>query len=261
MSENNDIILHENVLTMLSEMEEVFKRFDIDYYLAGAFARDIYYQQKQSNKDYRKTDDIDLAVFINKEEVYNEVIDALVATGSFIRDEDEIIKLHYKQSLEVDLIPFGDIENLDREVKLTKPKAFTLQMPGFLEVFPFIEIVEAGNLTLKTCPIEGLIMLKLISWDDRNYRTKDLIDIDNIVDAYFDWNADEIYIDYAEVMEIYDVNDLDYYLKNISAHVIGKKIHLLLENSPDLLERVIGILDKKNNPRWRAIKNGLTETE
>ena len=57
MSENNEIILHENVLTMLSEMEEVFKKFEIDYYMAGAFARDIYYQKKQSDKEYRKTND------------------------------------------------------------------------------------------------------------------------------------------------------------------------------------------------------------
>ena len=90
-------------------------------------------------------------------------MDALVATGSFMRDEKEIIKLHYRLGIEVDLIPFGEIEDEKRDVKLTKPKAFTLQMPSFAEASAFTEIIKSGHLTLRTCPIEGLIMLKLIS--------------------------------------------------------------------------------------------------
>jgi predicted nucleotidyltransferase len=110
MSEQNEIILDPNTITMLTEMEAVFSKFDIDYYLAGAFARDIQFQTKQPDSNFRKTDDVDLAVCISHEDRYNEVMDALVETGSFVRDEKEIIKLHYKLGIEVDLIPFGEMK-------------------------------------------------------------------------------------------------------------------------------------------------------
>jgi len=257
MSEQNEIILDPNIITMLTEMEAVFRKFDIDYYLAGAFARDVQFQIKQPDSNFRKTDDVDLAVCISHEDRYNEVMDALAVTGSFVRDEKEIIKLHYRLGIEVDLIPFGEIEDETRTVKLTKPKAFTLQMPGFAEAAAFTEEIKSGNLTLNTCPIEGLVMLKLISWDDRPHRTHDLTDIDNIIDAYFDWNSDEIYSSHFEVMEKYDTNDSHFYLRKISAHIIGLKMKSLLANSLELFERVKAILKKKQNPRWEALINGL----
>jgi predicted nucleotidyltransferase len=259
MSEQNEILLDPNILTLLTEMEVVFNKFGIDYYVAGAFARDIQFQTKQPDSNFRKTNDVDLAVCINHEDHYNGVMDALVATNSFVRDEKEIIKLHYRLGIEVDLIPFGAIEDEKRNVKLSKPKAFTLQMPGFAEAAAFTEEIKSGSLLLRTCSIEGLIMLKLISWDDRTERTHDLTDIDNIIDAYFNWNSDEIYSDHFEVMEKYDTNDLHFYMPKISAHIIGLKMKLLLADSTELFQRVKKILKKKTNPRWEALLNGLNE--
>lgn len=259
MSEQNEIILDPNIITMLTEMEAVFRQFEIDYYLAGAFARDVQFQTKQPDSNFRKTDDVDLAVCISHEERYNEVMDALEATGSFVRDKKEIIKLHYKLGLEVDLIPFGEIEDENRDVKLTKPIAFTLQMPGFAEAAAFTEEIKSGNLTLNTCPIEGLVMLKLISWDDRPQRTHDLTDIDNIIDAYFDWNSDEVYEFHNDIFNSYEGVEAAMWEKVISAHIIGRKMKPLLAGSPELHERVNTILKKKQNPRWEALLNGLNE--
>lgn len=259
MSEEKEIILDPNIIVMLTEMEVVFNQFEIDYYLAGAFARDIQFQKKEPNSNFRKTNDVDLAVCISHEDHYNEVMDALVATGSFVRDEKEIIKLYYRLGIEVDLIPFGEIEDEKRIVNLKKPRAFTLQMPGFAEASAFTEEITSGGLILKTCPIEGLVMLKLISWDDRPQRTKDITDIDNIVDAYFNWNHDEIYANHFEIMEKYDTADSEFYLPNVAAHIIGLKMKRFLVNSPELFTRLNKILAKKQNPRWVAIRNGLNE--
>lgn len=259
MSEEKEIHLDPLAIKMLHEMEVIFGKFGIEYYLAGAFARDVQFQRKNPESFIRKTDDIDLAVCISHEEKYNEVMDELVATGSFTRDEKEIIKLHYRLGKEVDLIPFGKIESAERVVHLTKPKAFTLQMPGFAEAFPFIEIIRSGNLVLNTCPVEGLVMLKLISWDDRPQRTHDLDDIDNIVDAYFDWNADEVYEFHHDIFDKYEETKAAMWQPVIGAHIIGRKMKPILASSPDLLARVLAILEKKENPRWEALKNGLKE--
>lgn len=259
MSEQNEIILDPNIISLLTEMETVFSKFGIDYYFAGAFARDIQFQTKQGKSNFRKTDDVDLAVCISHEDRYNEVMEALEATGSFERDKKEIIKLHYRLGIEVDLIPFGEIENNKREVKLTKPIVFTLQMPGFAESAAFTEEITSGKLKLKTCPIEGLIMLKLISWDDKPERTHDLTDIDNIIDAYFDWNSDEVYEYHNDILNTYDDVEPAMWQKVISAHIIGRKMKPLLAGSPELFKRVNKILRMKPNPRWEALQKGLNE--
>jgi len=199
-----------------------------------------------------------LAICISHEDRYNEIMDALVATGSFSRNQKETIKLHYRLGIEVDIIPFGGIEDENRVVRLTKPIAFSLQMPGFAEAAAYIEEIKSGNLILKTCSVEGIVMLKLISYNDRPQRTHDLTDIDNIIDAYFYWNSDDVYANHFEIMEIYETDD-SLYLPKISAHVIGRKIKLLLDNSPDVYHRVLDILANSPNPRWEAIKNGLNE--
>ncbi len=259
MSDYNEIILHPDILKMFSEMEPVFKKFEIEFYLAGAFSRDIQFGLRQSKEKFRKTEDVDLAVFVNHENNYNELMEALVDTGLFERHEKEIIKLTYRSRIEIDLIPFGEIENEKREVRLTKPKVFTLQMPGFLEVFPFVDTINSGDLTLKTCPIEGLIMLKLISWSDRTHRTHDLTDIDNIIDAYFDWNVDEVFQFHYDIFEKYRDVEPALWENIISAHIIGRKMKLILESSPELKKRVLHILNKRENHRWEGLRNGLTE--
>ena len=132
-------------------------------------------------------------------------------------------------------------------------------MPGFLETFPFIEDIRAEKLILKTCPLEGLVMLKLLSNNSKPDRTHDLIDIDNIIDAYFDWYADEIYTTHSELFEIYDVEDLHYYMPMVAAHLIGRKMNNILKANTDLKNRIIGIVEKKENPRLKAIYNALRE--
>jgi predicted nucleotidyltransferase len=257
MSERSEISLDTVTVQILHAMEVVFRGFDIEYYVVGAFARDVQFLTKNSETFARKTNDIDLAVCVNNEDKYNALIDALVATGSFTRDKDEIIKLHYRLGNEVDLIPFGEIEDKKRVVHLTKPKVFILQMPGFTEVFPFIETIKSGNLLLNVCPVEGLIMLKLLSWDDRPHRTHDLEDIDTIIDAYFDWNADEVYHSHNDIFERYDNEDPARWQSVIAAHIVGRKMKPMLEVAPDLHERILRILEKKENPRWVGIRNGL----
>lgn len=259
MSEQNDCLLHPLVIEMLYEIEKTLARYKINYYLVGAFARDVQFKRMGLLKSFRRTDDIDIALYVSCEDHYHEVINDLLASGNFTRDANEVIKLYYKKGLELDLIPFGEIENDCREVRLTSPKVFTLQMPGFLEIFPFIERVKSGDLTLHTSPLEGLIMLKLISNNDRPSRSHDLEDINNIIDVYFDLFSDEIFGEHNDLFELYDVNDLYFYQPKIAAHVLGRKMKQLLEPATDLYQRLVRILENSKNKKLRALLNGLSE--
>lgn len=184
----------------------------------------------------------------------------MINSGDFSAHETETIKLIYKQSIEIDLLPFGGIENKSRETHLHKPRLFVMDVPGFQEAYVDIEEFRLeNNIKLKVCSLEALVLLKLIAYDDNPGRTKDITDIEHIISVYFDLNADKIYSDQLQVLDLYDTNDNDY-LKLVSARIIGRHIGGLLINSIDLCKRVVGILHRKtSSPFYYAIEEGIID--
>lgn len=50
----------------------------------------------------------------------------------------------------------------------------------------------AEGISLSVCSLEGLVILKLIANNINPDRTKDIIDIEHILEVYFELNANEI---------------------------------------------------------------------
>ena len=252
-----DYILNDGVKELLIKLEAVLRKIGIDFYIVGAVARDIQLSVDPALAPHRKTKDVDIAIMIADEKQYYEVKRELLATEGFTAHETKAIKFFYKQSIELDLLPFGDIENEDRETRIHKPRLFVMDMPGFLEVLPVakeIELVEGTN--LKVCSLEGLVLLKLIAYSDDSQRTKDLTDIDHIISVYFDLDPDLIYDNYMDLLDQYDPNN-PIYLQLISARIIGIKIGHLLKDSLPLNERVLNIINKRPLETWQAMATGV----
>jgi predicted nucleotidyltransferase len=244
----------EQVAAMLKAIEPVLQQFDIDFYVVGAIARDI---QLGEFAHARKTNDVDLAIRVGDEKQFNALKAALVETGDFTAHKTEAIKLFYKKAIEVDLLPFGEIEGENRDVTLHEPKLFQINMPGFKEIYPYVEWIELEDVGgLKICSLEGLVLLKLIAYDDRPARTKDITDIDHILKYFFEINQDDIYEDHFDLMDIYDTRDKDY-LALVGAHVIGRKLKKIIGEDQQLRERILKILDKRPTHLWGAISSSL----
>jgi predicted nucleotidyltransferase len=102
----------------------------------------------------------------------------LLDTGYFKGHNSEPIKLFYKEAIELDLLPFGGIQNEAYETTLHKPKLFVMDIPGFKEALMYTdEIVIDDKLKLNVCSLEGLVILKLFAFADRPDRIKDIVDI------------------------------------------------------------------------------------
>jgi len=164
------------IAAMLSDMDVVFKEHDVDFYLVGAVARDIWLSADEEMAALRKTKDVDLAVMLSSAEQFSKLKEALIRTGDFEAHPTEAIKIFHKNAIEVDLLPFGEIESATRMTHLKDP-TFVLHMPGFREAYPFAGELQISNeTTVKVCSIEGVVLLKLISYQDRPQRTKDVSD-------------------------------------------------------------------------------------
>jgi predicted nucleotidyltransferase len=249
------------VLELLAAAEKIFKQFGVEFYLVGALARDIHLAANPAFMPQRKTKDIDIAILISDEDQFYAIKEAMVNSGDFSAHETETVKLIYKQSIEIDLLPFGGIENEQREALLHKPRLFVMDVPGFLEAYIDIEEFKLeNNVKLKVCSLEAIILLKIIANDNNPGRTKDITDIEHIISVYFDLNDEKIYQERGDVLDLYDTNDNDY-LKLVSARIIGRHIGNLLTNSVDLHRRVIAILRRKNSIPYRyAIEEGMIDT-
>ena len=169
------------------------------------------------------------------------------------------VKLIYKEGIEVDLLPFGEIENADRELRLNRHTLLVMDMTGFREVYPFTETIKvAEDLSLNVCTPEGLIILKLIANNDNPSRTKDITDIEHLLKVYFELHADEIYSEYMDAMELYDTADNNY-LQLVSARVAGRKIKMILTAHTSTTKQIKFILTKRPAAAWQAMLDELND--
>lgn len=249
-------LLEAPVLEMLSDMEPILKSLGIEFYIVGAIARDI---QLGDHVNTRKTKDVDIAIQVGNEKQFIALKELLIASGDFEAHPKEAIKLFYKSALEIDLLPFGDIENDDREIRLSEPTLFVINMPGFREAYPFVtELHLQSGQQLKICSLEGLVMLKLIAYGDKPSRTKDIADIDHIIQNYFDLFQDNVYDDHFDAMDLYETENIEY-LTLVGARVIGRKIKLILNTDEELLSRIANTLEKRPTTTWQALFLGLKD--
>jgi len=247
------------ILELLVVFSQVVKGLGIDYFVVGALARDIRLSATPEHTPRRATKDVDIAIMVGSEREFEQVKQALVATGVFTAHETLAIKLLYKQAIEVDLLPFGQIEGLDGEVRVDTPRPFVLDVPGFKEVMPTATMLTIDAVEIKVCSLEGIILLKLFANADNPSRTKDISDIEHILKAYFYLATEAIFTDFADVPDLYVTADPDY-LTLVSARVVGRIMKGMLRDTPSLLMRLRRILQEKTpNRYWPEMYAGLGE--
>lgn len=247
MTQNSEIF-DPYVEEILSLVSNACADLEIDFYLAGAVARDYHLSSIKDYKPKRVTEDIDVVVKVANEEQFIALKELLISKGDF-REHTEPIKLIYKDGFELDLLPCGAIEE-NGETRLTQPKAFVLDMPGFALLNELAISVEWNeNVNARVCPLEGIVLLKLLAWDNRKERTKDLFDIDTIIQMYFENHSSEVYDTYYDVLINNDSKNPDY-TTIVCAEVIGIKLKQILEPDTELRKRVIRILEIDKRPFW-----------
>ena len=180
---------------MLAALERGFAKFGIDFYLVGAVARDVWMSGIHGIAPRRTTADIDFAVLIQKKDDFTALTDYLVQAEGFRQYRENPFVLLWKDRTEVDLMPFGALADETGRVALTGIGFTTLQVPGFQEVYEagLPELELAGTHHFKFCTLPGIVLLKLIAWDDRpEARQDDIKDISDILNHFFEMYAEEI---------------------------------------------------------------------
>ena len=228
------------IIEMLSALERGFKKFDVDFYLVGAVARDVWMSGIHNIDPRRTTGDIDFAVLINTKRTYEALKEYLIEVEGFHPYKGNAYVLIWKGLTEVDLLPFGSIEDEDGSITVDNLGLTNISLQGFHEVYeeglPQLDL--EGKHQFKFCTLPGIVVLKLIAWDDRpEARRDDIKDISDILNHFFDMYDEKIWESHHD---LFIEEDTD--LKHIAARVMGREIKKIAIRNEKLFDRLEGIL-------------------
>ena len=227
----------EGARDVFASLNRALEALEIDFYLIGALARDTWFAQKGIRA--LGTKDIDFAVLVSDESQYQKLRHFLIKEEDFTESSSNEYVLFNRQGHQIDLLPFGAVEIEGKKI-VDKQGLFHTNISGFKEVYEegTEEVNFEGEYNFKVSTLAGIVILKLIAYDDRpEIRSNDIGDIAAIISHYFDLESDLIYDKHADLFAGEEQS-----LERIAARVLGRQMKLILNRNALLKERIISIL-------------------
>ena len=156
----------ENLTQFFESINQACKKYHIEYYVVGAFARDILLENIYGQPTGIATRDIDIAITVANWEEYSNLITELILQHNFCRGENPHNYIS-PENIFIDIIPYGKIES-DRTISFPPNFDTVMNMLGFQEVYTStITIVLDKKVEIQLASMEGIALLKFIAWKDR----------------------------------------------------------------------------------------------
>ena len=209
------------------------------------------------DREWRATEDIDLAINIDGWENYKKLTEILISKYQFEPESNIAHRFRYKKAILVDILPFGSIAGNDGSLFL--PPEFTrkISVIGFNEVYNFTEYLklsEDPGLEINVASLPGIVILKLFSWDEEYPERKhDASDIGIILTNYIDAGNQERFYE----SDLLEQKDFDYDIsvarflgrdiKNICSIKTLTALLEILERRKDLFAKEIEVSKDINN--------------
>ncbi|MEA5427913.1 hypothetical protein [Arcicella lustrica] len=246
----NQLRQQPEISEMLSALERGLTKYRVDFYLVGAVARDVWMSGINKIEPRRTTGDIDFAVFINNISTYDELREHLIYEEGFFPYKGNNFVLIWKGRTQVDLLPFGAIEDENGKVSTNGIGLTNISLQGFTEIYDegLPELNLEGEHQFKFCTLPGIVLLKMIAFDDRpEHRRDDIKDISDILNHFFDMYNEEIYTNHLDLF-----GEEEFSLRELSARVMGREIKKIAKRNLKLKERIMSILERNTNDKTNS---------
>ena len=189
--------------------------------LVGAMARDLLLFHAYGIKAKRGTEDIDLAFAVASWSDFEKLRELLLSNDIFRIHPNGAHKLMYRKQIEVDLIPFGGLENADGTISWPPDGDTVMSVLGFkeaLEASIDVRLPSARQVAVVSLPM--LAVLKVLAWSERRIIAprRDASDLLLILQNYLDaGNSERLY---SEASQLLESPDFDY--ERAGAWLAGK---------------------------------------
>jgi predicted nucleotidyltransferase len=237
--------IEQSLVETLNAVNEMARMLDIPFFLVGASARDIVFSALFNITTIRATLDLDLAIRVENWVKVQALIKRMLSSGLFTQDKQRQHRFVYKDSVFLDIIPFGELEKPPGFIKWPPKNDVIMSTIGFEDAFQSAISVRLSSdldLYVWVCTPSGLAILKLIAWNEKYpERDKDAKDLLFLMEQYLDAGNDSRLN--AEDSDLMDIEDFDYGLAG--ARLLGRDMAKIA--APETRSIVINILKKEIN--------------
>jgi predicted nucleotidyltransferase len=210
--------------------------------LIGAGARNVWLEIGGKKQPNRMTRDIDFAVLATDLQNFEKITNYLVNNEGFGRNPLQPYSLFSPQQIQLDFLPYGAIE-VHGEVTLAGMKS-PLQVHGLEDACNGAQdILYKGGGIVRVIPPEGIMLLKLIAFNDRpTHRGNDIDDLSMLLISAFDLFLEDIQQNHWDILDRYEPNDT--YSFVVGAHYLGRKMRQLSHSNEVLVTRLTSIISE-----------------
>lgn len=195
--------------------------------LVGAQARDLILVHGHRIPVARATADVDLGIAVDDWPQFEQFRQQLLAGGRFQAHSSTRHKLHYQAGFEVDLVPFGGLEQSDGTIALPLDGDPIMGVIGFQEALDSaIRVQLPDGQYIDTVCLPALVMLKIIAGEERHARRPgvDAADLLLLLSNYLECgNQDRLFNEHDDLT---DNSDFDYEIAG--AIMAGRDLQELL---------------------------------
>lgn len=178
-------------IALLAVVKAACEKLGARFVLAGATARDIQFEHRHGMRALTATRDVDVAVCAVSWTFHQQLVDELLATGQFKDDKKARQKLHFQRegdahSTQLDLVPFGPLEEPAGSITWEPERDFVMNVLGFDEAVNTADLIDiGGELVVPVVTIPAFVLLKLMAWCDRHARqNNDALDLYFVLSHY-----------------------------------------------------------------------------
>ena len=207
-------------------------------FIVGAQARDLLLQYVYDLPVLRATNDIDFGIIVESWDEFTKLRDDLIVDKKFQPHRTMRQRLVHESGLLIDLVPFGDLEEVSGQISWPPDFSIVMSTAGFAEAYDnSVEIRMADDLIVKVASLAGLALMKIVAWDERRFE-RDAEDLALVMRHYLDaGNQDRIYTEEGDCFDLLD-EEFDY--ERASARILGRDIgRFLTKTSRSIVGRVL----------------------
>jgi predicted nucleotidyltransferase len=205
------------IAEVLRDLSNSAARCGIEMMVVGAVARDLLIQHVAGAPPDRATADVDIAVAVS---TWDEL---RLLTESIAMPRESPHRFTVR-GMQVDVIPFGEIESKDRTIVWANDHL--MNVFGFREAYASAVTVRLpGDVEVMVASLPAQSLLKLFAWRDRGHQDRrDAIDLRSILLTYHKGRYfDELYGAHLATLETYGFDPL-----LAGAHRLGSEAKLLI---------------------------------
>ena len=223
-----------DLLPMLEAVVEACMETGTDFFLIGALARDVLLEHIYGTKVPLTTGDVDVGVAVERWQAYEDLRERLTKEHGF-EERPEKQRLRSPQRTPLDLVPFGGVAEEGGKARFPPEGNPELTVLGFEAAWEAALPVRFGEgavsessgdegTVLRVASLEGLALLKLLSWNERpRERARDAQDLCHLLQHFYDARLELIVERHADLFD-----GEDFSKPTASAQALGRELASLL---------------------------------